>query len=96
MSNQTQTDIRWVSELVAGEWVRSGVHTLERLYQLADDRAGNRNLPAVMVRSTALNHLRERVPDLLPAHQADPDYFEGFYAKWRPVSMSTTQPDGDR
>lgn len=74
MSNQTQTDIQWVSELVAGEWVRSGVRTLERLYQLADDRAANRNLPAVMVRSTALNHLRERVPDILPTEMQPPQH----------------------
>ena len=71
MSNQTQSDVEGAALLVCHDWMSSGERTLERLYGLADERAARKELPKVMVRSTALQLLRQRVPEILPAGMRD-------------------------
>ena len=64
--NNTQFQVTIAAQLAGSDWVAEGARTLERLHQLADAYALKKNLPAVMVRSHALNILRDRVPDCLP------------------------------
>lgn len=65
MSNQTQADVESAAHLAAMEWVTSGARTLDRLNAIADEKAKYRDVPALMVRSTALNLLKERAPEVL-------------------------------
>lgn len=68
--NQTQTDVEFAARKAVSDFCDPGPRTLDRLYELADARAERKNLPVVIVRSTALRMVRERVPDALPLPQA--------------------------
>lgn len=64
--NDTQFQVTIAAQLAGHDWIADGERTLERLYRLADAYALKKHLPAVIVRSHALNILRDRVPDCLP------------------------------
>jgi hypothetical protein len=66
-ANQTQAEVEWMASLTAHEWIESVPRTLERLNTIADAKAKIRGVSSVMVRSTALNLLKDRVPDVLMA-----------------------------
>jgi len=71
MSNRTQTHISVAALLVAGDWLKREVRTLEVLESLAETYAqrgvfNSGPLPENLVRSEALRLLRERVPEVAP------------------------------
>ena len=77
MSNQTQFAVETAAQLAVGAWVEGHERTYERLMSLCDYYADNvptmdRHPPKVMVWTTALRLVRERVPDCLPEAAARP------------------------
>jgi hypothetical protein len=63
-ANQTQAKVEVMAQMATREWIESGPRTLERLNAIADAKAKRFGLPRPMVRSTALNFLKDRAPDL--------------------------------
>ena len=69
MSNRTQWAVECAAMLTVSDWVQQQEpdRTPLRLQDLADHYAAKRDLPAVMVRSTARELIKERLGMVVPA-----------------------------
>lgn len=77
MSNQTQFAVECAAQRAAVAWVEGHERTYERLLALCDYYADHmpsvsRHIPKVMVWTTALRLVRERIPDCLPEAASRP------------------------